>query len=212
MNKETKLKAAGAISAKGSKTKQLLLDAAETLMRDSGYAAVTTRSVSELAGVNLGLFHYYVGTVDELFVALFKRMTDDLYLRQEQIAESDNPLRVFWNISSDTSKVRLWNEFLALANHRDSVRAEVAEFGERWRNNQIAILSKVKKRDSVRTISISLEGLAVFLESIARNIGIEKSIGISAGHDQALNSIFDMLDQLDPPDQNEISRLAEDDD
>jgi len=50
-----------------------LLDAAESLMLEEGYAAVTTRRVATRAGVNNGLIHYYFGTMDSMFVDLFRR-------------------------------------------------------------------------------------------------------------------------------------------
>ncbi len=53
--------------------KVALLDAAERLLIDVGYAGVTTRRVAEEAGVNHGLVHYYFGSMDELFIRVLER-------------------------------------------------------------------------------------------------------------------------------------------
>ena len=53
-----------------SKTRTHLLDAAEQLMREEGYAAVTSRRVAAKAGLKPQLVHYYFRTMDDLFIAL----------------------------------------------------------------------------------------------------------------------------------------------
>ena len=58
------------IGAESSTTRQALLDAAEQVMREEGYAAVTSRRVAQRAGLKPQLVHYYFRTMDELFLAL----------------------------------------------------------------------------------------------------------------------------------------------
>ncbi len=45
-----------------------LLDAAEHLLVEVGYAAITTRRLAERAGVNHGLVHYYFGSMEDLLL------------------------------------------------------------------------------------------------------------------------------------------------
>ena len=59
-----------------SKTHAVLLDSAEQLMLDRGYAAVTYRNVAANAGVYAGLVSYYFRTLDELFLALLRRRSE----------------------------------------------------------------------------------------------------------------------------------------
>ena len=47
---------------------EALLDAAERLLADAGYAGVTTRRLAEEAGINHGLVHYYFGSNENLTV------------------------------------------------------------------------------------------------------------------------------------------------
>jgi AcrR family transcriptional regulator len=55
-----------------------LMDAAERLLYDVGYAGVTTRAVAEEAGVKHGLVHYYFGSMDELLTQTLERFVDQL--------------------------------------------------------------------------------------------------------------------------------------
>src|SRR5262249_23627983 len=49
-----------------SATRALLLEAAEDLMREEGYPAVTTRRLAGRVGVSNQLVHYYFRTMDDL--------------------------------------------------------------------------------------------------------------------------------------------------
>ena len=47
-------------------TKQKILDAAEKLIAEQGYAATSLRQIIADAGVNLAAVHYHFGSKDEL--------------------------------------------------------------------------------------------------------------------------------------------------
>src|SRR5215469_9362834 len=53
-----------------------LLDAAEDLLYEVGYAGVSTRAVAEAAGVKHGLVHYYFGSMEELLTQTLERFVD----------------------------------------------------------------------------------------------------------------------------------------
>ena len=59
-----------------AKNRGVLLDAAEQLMLEDGYAAVTSRRVAERAGLKPQLVHYYFRTMDELFIEVFRRRAE----------------------------------------------------------------------------------------------------------------------------------------
>src|SRR6478736_4441687 len=66
-----------------SKTRGQLLDAAEELMLDEGYAAVTSRRVAAKAGLKPQLVHYYFRSMDDLFLEVFRRRADANVARVE---------------------------------------------------------------------------------------------------------------------------------
>jgi AcrR family transcriptional regulator len=55
-----------------------LMDAAERLLFEFGYAGVTTRRVAEEAGVKHGLVHYYFGSMEELLTQTLERVAERL--------------------------------------------------------------------------------------------------------------------------------------
>lgn len=58
---------------RSSRTRDSLLDAAEALIADEGYAAPSHRSIAGRAGVHVGLLNYHYGSKDLLFEAVVAR-------------------------------------------------------------------------------------------------------------------------------------------
>jgi TetR/AcrR family transcriptional regulator len=78
-----------------------LLDAAESLLFEVGYAGVTTRRVAEEAGVKHGLVHYYFGSMEELLTQTLERLADRLARAlEEHYANPDLPFAEKWRIVS----------------------------------------------------------------------------------------------------------------
>src|SRR5439155_25504616 len=73
-----------------------LLDAAERLLVDVGYAGITTRRLAEEAGVNHGLVHYYFGSNENLLVRTLERFTERLITRPRDLYAADMPSVEQW--------------------------------------------------------------------------------------------------------------------
>jgi TetR/AcrR family transcriptional regulator len=174
-----------------------LLDAAEAIMRESGYAAVTSRQVAARAGLKPQLVHYHFRNMDELFLALFQRIATELIRRQEEAARSDNPLREMWNNLTDNWARALLHEFVALGNHRKIVRTLIGDFGNQFRQKQTElmadILRKVKPDDLLWTPAFA----SLLLNSLARGMALENELGMHGGHLEAMKVIDHYLDKYD---------------
>ena len=168
-----------------AKTRIALLDAAERLMRESGYAAVTSRRLAAEAGVKPQLVHYYFRTMDDLFVALFRRIAEAIFARQAEALASPRPLAMLWDLTSDPADVVLHHEFVALANHRKSIRAEIAEFGNQYRRNQRAILAQALPAEGLGSAAV----LPVLGELIARGLVLEQALGVDEGHAETIAAL-----------------------
>jgi AcrR family transcriptional regulator len=59
-------------------TKERILDAAERLFADWGFAATSLRNITGEAGVNLAAVNYHFGSKDALIVAVFERRLEPL--------------------------------------------------------------------------------------------------------------------------------------
>lgn len=66
------------------KTRDLLLDTAERLFAEDGYAAVSVRKITQEAGVNVAAISYHFGSKDDLLLQVFLRRAADL--NRERIA------------------------------------------------------------------------------------------------------------------------------
>src|SRR4029453_12886634 len=147
----TKMASPRRIGAEDSKTRALLLDAAERLMLEEGYAAVSSRRVASKAGLKPQLVHYYFRTMDDPFSAVYRRRAEqslELYVRA---LASDRPLCALWQLSTDPRGTAFTMEFAALANHRKAIRTEIAQHAERFRKMQLDAIASVLDRYGIST-------------------------------------------------------------
>src|ERR1700760_4235322 len=112
------------IGAPDAKNRGVLLDAAEALMLEEGYAAVTSRRVADKAGLKPQLVHYYFRTMDDLFLAVFRRIAEQGLAVHAAALKTEQPLWALWLFGMDPTATRLTMEFMGLANHRKVLRAE----------------------------------------------------------------------------------------
>ena len=186
------------IGAETSKTRVVLLDAAEKLMLEEGYAAVTSRRVAAAAGLKPQLVHYYFRTMDDLFLALFRRRAEQGLERQARAFESDQPLWAVWELSRDPRGNALTMEFTALANHRKEIRAELAASAERYRSELRQGLEAVFERYGVRAGELPPLVCTVLLTSLSRVLVIEhETLGMTTGHAETLGFVEGLLRRLE---------------
>lgn len=169
------------IGQENSATRAALLDAAELLMLEEGYAAVTSRRLGAKAEVKPQLVHYYFRTMDDLFIAVFQRMAERGLKAATESLQSDQPLRVLWEQSRDPSGAAMNLEFMALANHRKVVRAEIAKYGERLRQIQQEALAQHFKRRGIEP-RIPPGVVSLLATSVGLVLGMEAAVGMSNAH------------------------------
>lgn len=167
---------------KPSDSKNLILDTTEKLMMDEGYAAVSTRRVASELGLTAALVHYYYPTTDDLFIALHRRMTERQLDEMNRVFESADPLREFWRLQSSRARAALGVEFIALANHRKTIRAEISRYTEQAREQQARALAPLLDRAVLDPGFCPPIALAALLVSVARMLVNEEAIGIVRGH------------------------------
>jgi AcrR family transcriptional regulator len=71
--------------AKKVETGTTLLEAAKKVLRQNGYAALSTRDVAAAAGVPLSQIHYYFGSKQGMMLALFEYLNAQLLDRQNSM-------------------------------------------------------------------------------------------------------------------------------
>ena len=188
----------------GSVTRTALLDAAAAVMLEEGYAAVTTRRLAQRAGVNNGLVSYYFGTMDSLFIELFRRGAERSLARLKEALQSPQPLWELWELTHDFTGNALTMEFIALANHRKAIRAEIAEYSRTFRALQLEALSGVIKGYGVDPQRWPPASLILAMAAASRFLHIEDAFDVNIGHAELVAVIERELAALEGPRRAEL--------
>jgi AcrR family transcriptional regulator len=185
------------IGAPDAKNRALLLDTAEQLMIEEGYAAVTSRRLANKAGLKPQLVHYYFRTMEELFVEVFRRRADEGLQMQQQALQSPQPLWALWRFGTDPAFTRISMEFMALANHRKEMRAEIAYYAERFREGEREAVTSALERYGVDSHDVPPVVWAVLMTSLSRFLVLEQAVGMSSGHAETLELVESYLRRLE---------------
>jgi AcrR family transcriptional regulator len=187
------------IGAETSATRALIVEAAEGLIREEGYVAVSTRRVAARAGLKPSLVHYYFPTTDDLLIELSRRGADESDRMIEEALASPEPLQALWRFFVDTSRTAMALEFMAMANHREPLRVHMAQHSEAMRQRQVEILRHVLGDRLLSPQGCPPAGLSVVLAGIGRAIVMEENLGVRSGHEEALTFVRDWLERLTDP-------------
>lgn len=186
------------IGAEDSATRAALLDAAQALMVEEGYAAVTSRKVAAKAGLKPQLVHYYFRTMDDLFVALVHRGAQQSRERQAAALASDQPLWALWELNADPAGRTVITEMAALANHRKDLRAEIATLARALREEQVAVVAPVLERYGMSE-TLTPEAFVTLANALGQTLVMEEALGLDAGHAAARALVEDLLTRYEGP-------------
>jgi TetR/AcrR family transcriptional regulator len=180
-----------------STAEEALLDAAERLLVDVGYAGITTRRLAEEAGVNHGLVHYYFGSIENLLVRTLERFTERLVARQRELYASDLPFIDKWRTamryltSDDVTYEKVWLELQALAWNDLELRERLAHVNGEWRSVLLEAFEQPRREYG---IDVPLEALVSLVITFNLGIMLERLGDIETGHRELLEWIERQLD------------------
>lgn len=164
--------------------RQRLIEATAKIMRDEGYAAATSRRVAAEAGVRQALVYYYFPTMDDLFVEVLRAGAEASLENMRAALTDDDPLRTLWLINSDLRRTALNTEFMALANHRKMIRAELKAYAERVRDIETAAVTVALRANGVDIDDYPPVAVSMLIVQIARSLCNEDAVGVTLGHDE----------------------------
>jgi AcrR family transcriptional regulator len=179
-------------------TRALILEAAERIMVEEGYAAVSTRRVAQELSINGATVHYYYPTTDDLFLALHARMMGLQVEALGNVLSADNPLEALWEFQTKWDRSALGIEFMALSNHRKSLRPVLAALANRARAEQANALASALTASPLDPAVLPPIALATMLVAVARTLANEERIGITSGHDEVRSFISWALRAVNP--------------
>lgn len=165
-----------------SATSNLLLDATERVLRNDGYGAATSRRIAAEAGVKQQLVYYYFRTMDELLLATFKRRTARALARLEEDVAAELPVQAIWNNLTAMVDGKLVFEFVALANHHEGVRTEVARFMAESRRMEAEAVARQFAERGVEPGPCSPMAAVFIMYSVSLVLRREAATGITEGH------------------------------
>jgi len=185
------------IGASDSKTRAQLVDAAEALLLEEGYAAVTSRRVAAKAGLKPQLVHYYFRTMDDLYLEVLRRQADHNLAQFEQAIAADGSLRNLWRLNADPRGAAFTIEFVALANHRKAIRAEIARYAERFRAAQIDAITAALAAQGIPELQLPPTVALLLMTGLSQVLALEDALGVTAGHETTVAFVERTLGELE---------------
>lgn len=173
----------------------MFIDATEEILRSVGYAGISARQVAAQAGLKTQLLYYYFLTMDDLILAVVRRINERRLQRLEEALASPEPLRALWKLNSDPSGATLSAELTSIANHREAVRAEIVRSAQHFRGLQVKAATELLAAHS--DADYPAAGLVMIAISVARTLVTESALGLKDGHEEALMLVERMIDKFE---------------
>ncbi len=182
-----------------------LMDAAEGLLYEVGYAGVTTRAVAEAAGVNHGLVHYYFGSMEELLSRTLERFVEQLALALEALyADPNLTFAEKWRLGSQfwvdepTSRFpKILLELLAMGWNMPALRTRLTEVHARFRGIFEHHFGQALRGYDLDDSRFPLKVIVAAVTSFQLGLIVEGLSGVEEGHQELLDWIQEWIDALE---------------
>lgn len=194
-------KAARRARSNPASTRDEVLDAVERLMLTQGYAAVTYRGVAAEAGVTPALVQYHFRSLDDIFLGAVRRRIDGHVGRLLAALEArpNEPLRVIWEFSKEEATAGLMIEFVALGNHRASIKDEIARVTMKVRQVELAAMTSVDLPSLEAMGDLTRSSLLILINGLPKLVRLEASMGVSGAHEDIMAAFERYLDSASHP-------------
>jgi AcrR family transcriptional regulator len=144
---------------------------------------------------------YYFPAIDDLFLAAVRRRSEENLerLRTSLRSRPEQPLRVLWEYSREESTATLTTEFLALSNHRKSIKGVIAEFTDEVRRLQLAAVRAWHTNSAGPKLDeLPVDVLLFVITGIPKLLRLEAAVGVSSTHEDVLHAFEQYLDRVEP--------------
>lgn len=182
-----------------------LMDAAERLLYDVGYAGVTTRAVAEEAGVKHGLVHYYFGSMDELLTQTLERFVDQLAEALEALYEDPglsfaDKWRLgsqFWVDEPASRFPKILLELLAMGWNMRSLQPRLTQVHARFRAIFERHFGQALRDYGLDETEFPLKVIVAAVTSFQLGLIVEGLSDVREGHQELLDWIQRWIDGLE---------------
>jgi AcrR family transcriptional regulator len=175
---------------------EALLDAAESLLVEVGYSAITVRKLADRAGVNHGLVHYYFGSMEEVALQTLERFTDRLIDRQVALYAAETPFVDKWRTAMrylradfESGYQKVWFELQAMAWNHDEMRDRLAAVLRRWIDVLVPAFDVGLDELGVDKDRFPTVAVVALVTTFNQGVMLQHLSGVTNGHDELLEMI-----------------------
>ncbi len=184
-------------ASRNLKSRTAILAAAQQIIREDGYAALSSRRIAARAELKSQLVHYYFKTMDDLFLALFRDVEAQFFARMDAATASRRPLMAVWTVCKDLHGPRLTKEFVAMATHHEGLRGEIARSAERTRGILAAQIARALRANDISPEMWPPLALAALMDGAGRLLIADHALGATAGHAEVVDFIEAQIARLE---------------
>jgi AcrR family transcriptional regulator len=193
------------VSEARQQTTTALMDAAERLLYEVGYAGVTTRRVAEAAGVKHGLVHYYFGSMEGLLTQTLQRFAGQLAEPLEALYADPNlsfteKWRIgaqFW-VEEPTSRFpKILLELSAMSWNMPQLQALLQDVHARFRAIFERYFGEAIRDYGLDESQFPIKVVVAAVTSFQLGLIVESLSGVDEGHQELLAWIQNWLDSLE---------------
>jgi hypothetical protein len=136
---------------------------------------------------------------------VLRRRSEPNVERMAAALNSPEPFQAWWQLASDPRGAALLLEFVAAANHRPALKAEVGKAAYEVRRMQMETLTKVLPEYGLDPKDFPPAFIAAAMQGIAFAIVADQAAGFDTAHGQAREAMDYLMKQLE---QRRTSRPA----
>lgn len=195
----TKSKPQRRMGKESAENRTLLIETAERLLSEEGYAAITARNVAKAAGLKMPLVYYYFETMDELILEVIRKSSARRSKLFIQAMNAKDPLKSLWELHRDHTKGISTTELIALANHREAIRTEAVAAARHFRTLQIEAVEQQLKSRGIDTDTYPAAGIVTIVTALTRAKAQDTVLDVIEGYAEAVQLIENIIASLTPP-------------
>jgi AcrR family transcriptional regulator len=162
-------------SERRAATRAGLLDAAEELFAERGFAGTSLADVAEAAGVSKGAIYHHFPSKDDLFLALLEQHFAERRSAVERIAAAPGKAATE-RLVAEIPQDRLWNllflEFVVRAGRDEAFRRQLRRLLDGLREKSTAGVERFLAREKTAA-ELGADQLAVAIAALGNGLAIE---------------------------------------
>ena len=184
-------------------TIKLIVESAQDVLIEKGYAGFTTRAVAETAKISQGNLGYHFKTKQDLLRAVVEDQVETILGRfatmlqgidHENANGVDQLLRDIWKETTSDRVVRLFRELWAIAMHDSDVRDQIDDMYDDLMEKVVAMLQKFYPNAEVQSLRESVQLLAIVSEGTSVLFGTRSKRAVS--QERMIEIVSQVLDTV----------------